>query len=186
MIRKTLKLTVALLMAQAALLQAREMYILNWHEIAYSSNSSGRIVKQKYTTKKIIQDVAQNDGIDPRMLVYVFVPGSSDTEVVWKDTGETVETIYRFDSNSSAANADDSEGATEASVYDYASGADVGSAFYFDLSRYRNGVLKKRRIRGSFQLALPGYDTQNEFPYTGEDAVIQGTFSTRKALNTGS
>lgn len=188
MIRKTLTLAAAILISQATLSHAREIFYMKWRGIAYTTDGSGRIVKHHYNQKDIIREAAEDNGIyDLKALAYVYVADENNTEVVWKDTGETVREIFQFEYDfTDLTNPDGDEGVMHAFIFDEAHSSAIGTIFARHKTRYKKGVLKKYKFRGSFQFALSASDTQNTFPYSGEDTVIKGTFSTGKRLDDGS
>lgn len=62
--------------------QADDLFQLFWRGTYYTRNSSGHIVAVPFTEQNVINEVAQNTGIDPSQLVFVYRPRKRDTAVV--------------------------------------------------------------------------------------------------------
>jgi hypothetical protein len=125
------------------------------------------------TEKDIIQQIAVNNGLDPRQLALVYRVEARDTAVVWKNNGAFVADVVQLQYNfTDVANASETAAVRQAMLNDEYHSNPIGSAFGSERSkRDPNGNLVSYSFKGTFQYA---------FPEAG--SIYSGSFSTGKAL----
>lgn len=83
-----MKLRISLLVAlglglfQTSRAQADDLFQLYWRGTYYTTNSSGHIIAVPFTEQDFVNKVAQDNGLDPSGLVFVYRPNRRDTVVV--------------------------------------------------------------------------------------------------------
>jgi hypothetical protein len=151
-----------------------DVFKLSWKGTAYSTDpATGRVVARSLSEKQFIQKVAEDNGLDPRTLVFVYRPEQHDTVVMrtvpdgW--FADIIQMEYQYTEVSSA---DQTRTVRQAFLFDeYHSGA-LGSAFGTETARRdANGNLTTFSFRGTFQYAMDG-------------VVYSGSFSTSSRIRT--
>lgn len=81
-LRTTLLATVLIgqLLAQQA--GADDLFQLFWRGTYYTTNASGHIIAVPFTEQDFVNKVAQDNGLDPSGLIFVYRPNRRDTVVV--------------------------------------------------------------------------------------------------------
>src|SRR6266436_1619405 len=79
----------------ATSLRADDLFQLSWHGTYYAKDSSGHIVAVRFTEQDLVNQVAQNNGLDPSQLVFVYRPNKRDTAVV-RSNGAFVATVFEM------------------------------------------------------------------------------------------
>lgn len=69
-----------LLPAQQA--SADDLFRLYWRGTYYTTNADGHIIAVPFTEQDFVNKVAQNNGLDPSGLIFVYRPNRRDTVVV--------------------------------------------------------------------------------------------------------
>ncbi len=65
----------------ATSLRADDVFQLFWRGTYYTKDSTGHIVAVRFTKQDFVNQVAQNNGLDPSQLVFVYRPGKRDAAV---------------------------------------------------------------------------------------------------------
>jgi hypothetical protein len=84
-----MKLRITLLVAAAGLglfqtprASADDLFQLFWRGTYYTKNASGHIIAVPFTEQDFVNKVAQDNGLDPSGLIFVYRPDRRDTVVV--------------------------------------------------------------------------------------------------------
>src|SRR5215469_17685908 len=72
----------ALILATTLSSQADDLFQLFWRGTYYTKNSTGHIVAVNFTEQDFVNKVAQDNGLDPSTLIFVYRPDRRDTVVV--------------------------------------------------------------------------------------------------------
>jgi hypothetical protein len=174
---KNLKLWIlaaGLMLSQLSSAHARDIYVLQWHGFAYTTNASGKVIQKQYSAKDIIKKCAQDNGItDLKALAYVYVVDEQNTEVVWAATGATVCEVFQFEYvHTDVSSADGKRVVRQAFMFTEGYDQAIGSIFAGEQSRRNsNGNLASYNYHGRFQFAFPDAGT-----------VYSGTFTTGRRI----
>lgn len=76
---------------------ADDLFQLFWRGTHYARNSSSHIVAVSFTERYLVQQVAQNTGLDPSQLILVYRPQKRDAAVV-RNNGAFVATVFQMQS----------------------------------------------------------------------------------------
>ena len=167
-------LAVAAGLLQPSLSFADDLFLLNWRGTAYTTDSSGRVIARSYSGNEIVQQIAQDNGLNAADLVLVYRPNKRDTAVVRKATGELIadaqQIQYVF---TDVANSAGTQIVRQAFLYDEAHYPNpLGSVFGTEkLKRDTEGNLVSCSFHGTFQFSIPETGT-----------VYSGSFSTGKRI----
>ncbi len=152
-----------------------DLFQLAWRGTVYSTGSNGQIQVRHFSEQDFVNKAAQDNGIDPKLLVFVYRPTKHDTAVVWKANGGFVADVIQMEydftevSNSSQTLTIRQaflvvEGPNESNIT-------IGSAFGKETTKYdTSGSILADNFRGQFQYAKDG-------------AVYSGNFSTSKRIS---
>jgi hypothetical protein len=163
--------------AQTLSTKADELYRLSWRGTVYQTNGNGEIVTRTITEKDFVDRVANNNGLDPRGLVFVYRALKHDTAVVTLSTGAFVADVIQMEYNFfEIKNSGETKIIRQAFLYDEDHEEALGSCFGTETAR-RDGKrnLSGYSFRGTFQYALPESGT-----------IISGSFATGKRVNDSS
>lgn len=94
---RTLGLLAALLLTTALTAQADDLFQLFWRGTYYTKNSSGHIIAVPFTEQDLVNKVAQDNGLDPSTLVFVYRPDRRDTVVVRKSNGAFIADVIQME-----------------------------------------------------------------------------------------
>lgn len=172
---KTLLLAAGLILPIAATAQDQEQYVMTWRGTAYMNNAQGKIVSRHFTENDFVEEVAANNGLDPKTLVFVYRADKRDTVVAMKSDGafvaDVIQLQYTF---TDVSNAPGTSVERLAILNDEGHNIPLGSALGTQTSKFdKNGNLVSFSYHGSLQYAMPETNT-----------VFSGTFSTGKLLKT--
>src|ERR1043166_10205000 len=62
--------------------RADDLFRLFWRGVVYTKNSSGHIAAVNFTEQDFVNKVANDNGLDPSTLIFVYRPDKRDTVVV--------------------------------------------------------------------------------------------------------
>ncbi len=92
------KLGAVLLLSLTALSsRADDLFQLFWRGTYYTKNDTGHIVAVAFTEQDFVNKVAQDNGLDPSTLVFVYRPNRRDTVVVRASTGQFVADVIQME-----------------------------------------------------------------------------------------
>jgi hypothetical protein len=92
---RTLLTVLFLMMASAS--QADDLFRLFWRGTYYTKNSTGHIVAVQFTEQDFVNKVAQDNGLDPNALVFVYRPDRRDTVVVRASDGQFIADVIQME-----------------------------------------------------------------------------------------
>ena len=78
---------------------ADDLFQLFWRVNVYQKGSGGRIVATRLTEQDLVNVVAQNNGLNPADLVFVYRPNKHDTAVVRRANGQFVADVIQMELN---------------------------------------------------------------------------------------
>jgi hypothetical protein len=159
-------------LVQPLALHADDLFRLTWHGKVYTSGAGGVVIKS-VSEKDFVQKVAQDNGLDPATLVFVYRPDKHDTAVVRASDGAFVADVLQMEYNfTEATNSTDTQTVRQALLYDEAHTIALGSAFGTEKTRRDpSGKITGYSFRGTFQYSIPENGT-----------VYSGTFAAGKRV----
>ena len=87
----------ALILATTLSSQADDLFQLFWRGTYYTKNSTGHIVAVNFTEQDFVNKVAQDNGLDPSTLVFVYRPDRRDTVVVRASNGQFIADVIQME-----------------------------------------------------------------------------------------
>ena len=75
--------------------RADDLFQLFWRGTYYQTNSTGHIIAVRFSEQDLINYVAQNTGMDPNQLVFVYRPRKRDAAVV-QNNGAFVSSVFQM------------------------------------------------------------------------------------------
>jgi hypothetical protein len=76
---------------------ADDLFQLFWRGTYYARNSTSHIIAVSFTEQSLVEQVAQNSGLDASQLIFVYRPQKRDAAVVQKN-GAFVATVFQMQS----------------------------------------------------------------------------------------
>ena len=152
--------------------QAQEQtnqFLMNWHATGYTTNSRGQIIATNLTQQTLINKVADDNGLNPKDLVFIYRVEKRDTAVAFKTNGVFVADVYQMeytyqDVTNEAGTADFIQSLLNDEYHTNA----IGSTFGVEDRTYnRQGYLSSYSYHGTFQCSFPE-----------NNVVFSGSFST--------
>lgn len=139
---------------------ADDLFQLFWRGYVYTKNSSGHIVAVSFTEQDFVNKVAQDNGLDPTKLIFVYRPDRRDTVVVQQDGAFVADVIQMEYTWTDIVNPSGSAIVRHALLFDEAHQAALGSFFGLEtLSRDANGNLVNDSLVGTVMYSMPDLDT---------------------------
>lgn len=166
-IRKLLLCSLTIGVLQPFLVSATDMFRMTWRGTAYTTSDSGQVTARSFSEKDFIQRVANDNGIDPRQLAFVYRPANHDTVVVRISDGWWADVIQMEYNFTEVKNTTQTKLVRQAFLYNDEQGSTpLGSAFGMETAKYNSdGVLISDNFHGTFNYSIDG-------------VVYSGTFST--------
>jgi hypothetical protein len=90
-------LLLASLLAPAFTSQADDLFQLFWRGTYYAKNDTGHIVARQFTEQEFVNKVAQDNGLDPSSLVFVYRADKRDTAVVRASDGAFIADVIQME-----------------------------------------------------------------------------------------
>jgi hypothetical protein len=87
----------ASLLAPGLTAQADDLFQLFWRGTFYTKNDTGHIVARQFTEQDFVNKVAQDNGLDPSSLVFVYRPDKRDTAVVRASNGSFIADVIQME-----------------------------------------------------------------------------------------
>ena len=139
---------------------ADDLFQLFWRGFVYTKNSTGHIVAVSITEQDFVNKVAQDNGLDPSTLVFVYRPDKRDTVVV-RSNGAFVADVIQMEYNfTDVVNPSGTSTVRHALLYDEAHDTPLGSFFGLEtVSRDSNGKLVNDNLVGTAMYSKPDQGT---------------------------
>ena len=80
-------MTLALSLIVPLIANGDDLFRMNWRGMSYTTGANGQIVAKPFNEKTFVQQIAANNGLDPKTLVFVYRPNDSDASVVQTSNG---------------------------------------------------------------------------------------------------
>jgi len=140
--------------------KADDLFQLFWRGFVYTKNANGRIVAVSFTEQDFINKVAQDNGLDPSQLFFVYRPDKRDTAVV-NANGAFVADVIQMEYNfTDVVNPNGTAVVRHALLFDEAHQTALGSFFGLEnLSRDSNGNLVNDSLTGTVIYSKPDEGT---------------------------
>ncbi len=142
--------------------RADDLFQLFWRGTYYTKDSTGHIIAVPFTEQDFVNQIAQNNNLDPSTLVFVFRPNKRDTAVVRLSDGGFVADVIQFDYQDSTqgytdvVNPSGSVVVRHALLFDEAHQLALGSFFGLELrSLGPNGGLQNDQLVGTVLYGKP-------------------------------
>jgi len=163
-------------------LKADDLFRMSWRGPYIPPAPTGRS-SPKASAKGFYQQIAIDNGLDPRSLAFVYRPQKHDTAVVVAATGAFVADVIQMEySYTEVSNTTQTKIVRQAFLHDEHRGQ-IGSAFGTESARYDSeSNLLSDSFHGTFQYAIKDNDPYSDIPSWLEafspPYVFSGTFST--------
>lgn len=157
--RTGLFLAVALGFLSCGTLRADDLFQLFWRVTYYTRNSSGHIVAVSFSEQDFVNQVAQNNNLDPSQLVLVYRPRKRDAAVVRTD-GTFVASVMQMSSTfTDVVNPSGSVIVRHALLTDNSHSTPLGSFFGLELPTMTGGgAFANDTLEGTVLYAIPESD----------------------------
>jgi len=172
---KTLLLAAGLILPLVAAAQDdTNEYVMTWQGTEFMTGANGKIVSRHFTQNDFVEEVAANNGLNPKSLEFVYRADKRDTVVVNKSDGtfvaDVIQLQYTF---TDVSNAPGTTIETFSVLNDEGHVNAIGSAFGTQTTHFnKSGAVTSFSYHGTMQYA---------FPET--NAVFSGSFSTGRRVN---
>jgi hypothetical protein len=166
-IRNALACSLTIGLLQPFLVKADDLFKMSWHGTSYTTSDGGQVVARPFSEKDFIQKVANDNGIDPKTLAFVYRPRNHDTVVVRINDGWWADVIQMEYSFTEVSNSNQTKLVRQSFLYNDEQGSTpIGSAFGIETAKYNSdGMLMSDSFHGTFQYSIDG-------------VVYSGSFST--------
>jgi hypothetical protein len=136
---------------------ADDLFRLFWRGTYYTKNGSGRIVAVHFTEQDFVNKVAQDNGLDPSTLVFVYRPDRRDTVVVRAANGQFIADVIQMEYTwTDVVNPTGAVTVRHALLFDEYHQAALGSFFGLELaSRDGSGNLVNDTLNGTVLYSKP-------------------------------
>src|SRR5882724_1455008 len=91
-----LSLAAGVILLQPVASQADDLFQLAWRGHSYARGANGDVVRSDFSEQDLINKVAQDNGLNPATLVFVYRVAAHDTAVVRASTGAFVADVIQF------------------------------------------------------------------------------------------
>ena len=137
--------------------KADDLFQLFWRGTVYTKNASGHIIALSFTEQDFINKVAQDNGLDPSRLFFVYRPDKRDTVVVRANgafVADVIQMEYQF---TDVANPNGTAVVRQALLFDEAHGSNaLGSFFGLEtVTRNANGSIANDSLVGTVFYSKP-------------------------------
>ena len=152
------KFTALLLLSLTTLSsQADDLFQLFWRGTYYTKNDTGHIIAVDFTEQDFVNKIAQDNGLDPSTLVFVYRPDRRDTVVVVASTGQFIADVIQMEYTwTDIVNPTGAVIVRHALLFDEYHQAALGSFFGLELvSRDANGNLVNDSLQGTVLYSKP-------------------------------
>ena|SRR5690242_13540594 len=140
-------------------LQADDLFQLFWRTTYYARNSSGHIMAVSFSEQDFVNQVAQNNNLDPSQLVLVYRPRKRDAAVVRTDGTFVASVIQMSSTFTDVVNPSGSVIVRHALLTDNSHSTPLGSFFGLELPTLSgNGAFANDTLEGTVLYAIPDSD----------------------------
>src|SRR5262245_54358307 len=162
----TMTIMIALSLAGPLAASGDDLFRMSWRGTVYTTGPNGQVVAKSFTEKDFVKQVATNNGLDPKKLVFVYRPAQRDTAVVMASNGQFVSDVIQMENNfTDVGNTNQTKVVRQTFLYDEAHESALGSAFGTEnVRRDADGNILNDSFNGTFNYAIPDQNTV----YTGK------------------
>lgn len=140
--------------------RADDLFRLFWRGVVYTKNSSGHIAAVNFTEQDFVNKVANDNGLDPSTLIFVYRPDKRDTVVVRQNGAFVADVIQMEYTWTDIENPNGTAIVRHALLFDEAHQAALGSFFGMETpTRDSSGNLVNDRLVGTVMYSKPDQDT---------------------------
>lgn len=153
----TLASIAALSLAGSLSARADDLFQLYWRGTYYTKNDSGHIVAVNFTEQDFVNKIAQDNGLDPATLVFVYRPDRRDTVVVRASNGQFIADVIQMEYTwTDVVNPTGAVTVRHALLFDEYHQAALGSFFGLEIaSRDAAGNLVNDSLQGTVLYSKP-------------------------------
>jgi hypothetical protein len=164
-----MKTTLALALIVPLVANGDDLFRMTWRGMSYTTGANGQIAAKPISEKDFVQQVATNNGLDPKTLVFVWRPAKRDTAVVQAKDGLFIADVIQMENNfTEITNSTETKIVRQTFLYDEAHESALGSAFGTETQKHdTSGNIMSDSFHGNFNYAIPE-----------NNIVYNGTFST--------
>jgi hypothetical protein len=146
-----------LILMIASVSRADDLFQLFWRGTYYTKNDTGHIVAVQFTEQDFVNKVAQDNGLDPAALVFVYRPDRRDTVVVRASNGQFIADVIQMEYTwTDVVNPSGAVIVRQALLFDEYHQAALGSFFGLELSSHgANGNLINDSLTGTVLYSKP-------------------------------
>ena len=150
-------LTASILLLAGMRAQADDLFQLFWRGTYYTKNDTGHIVAVSFTEQDFVNKVAQDNGLDPSTLTFVYRPNRRDTVVVRTSDGAFIADVIQMEyTYTDVVNPTGAVTVRHALLFDEYHQAALGSFFGIETaSRDANGNLVNDSLSGTVLYSKP-------------------------------
>jgi len=140
---------------------ADDLFQMFWRGTYYKNDASGHIVAVNFSEKDFVNQVAQNNNLDPNQLVFVYRPNKHDTAVVFASNGAFVADVIQMEYNyTDVVNPTGRVIVRHALLYDEAHQTPLGSFFGLEQrAPNSSGGVSSDQLVGTVLYSKPDQDT---------------------------
>lgn len=136
--------------------KADDLFQLTWRGTYYTTNANGRIVALPFTEQDFVNKVAQDNGLDPSKLIFVYRADKRDTAVVQANGAFVADVIQMEYTWTDVNNPSGSATVRHALLYDEYHQNPLGSFFGLELRTLNaNGGLVNDVLQGTVLYSKP-------------------------------
>jgi hypothetical protein len=141
---------------QPLCLQADDLFQMFWRGTYYTTNSTGHIIAVPFTEQAFVNKVAQDNGLDPSGLVFVYRPNKHDTAVVRSNGAFVADVIQMEYVFTDVNNPTGSVTVRQALLFDENHSNALGSWMGLELRKFNGqGGLADDTLTGWMQYSIP-------------------------------
>ena len=181
-----IKATLALTLLVPLIANGDDLFRMTWRGMSYTTGANGQIITKPFSEKDFVQQIAANNGVDPKTLVFVWRPAKRDTAVVQAKDGLFIADVIQMENNfTEVTNSTGTKIVRQTFLYDEAHESALGSAFGTETQKHdANGNILTDNFHGNFNYAIP----ENSIVYNGTfstGARVKDTSGTDTGNTTG-
>ena len=137
--------------------KADDLFQLFWRGTYYTKNDTGHIIAVSFTEQDFVNKVAQDNGLDPSTLVFVYRPDKHDTAVVRASDGSFIADVIQMEyTYTDVVNPTGAVIVRHALLFDEYHQAALGSFFGLEMStRDASGNLATDSLSGTVMYSKP-------------------------------
>ena len=149
--------SVLALMSVVASAKGDDLFQLFWRGTYYTKNDTGHIIAVQFTEQDFVNKVAQDNGLDPSTLVFVYRPDRRDTVVVEASSGKFIADVIQMEYTwTDVVNPTGAVIVRHALLFDEYHQAALGSFFGLELSSHDgSGNLLNDSLSGTVLYSKP-------------------------------